>query len=125
MVAVPYPGRDLAWGKEERSLYYRLLAKAEKVHRVSDTYSQSLTLEAHLWQVARADVLLALWDYDFQGETFETMSCALESGKTVVNLWGEWCHLRDLRKLRRVTTLRTAAEVQPQGARVYEKKAQA
>ncbi len=120
-VAVPFPGRDHEWKKEERVHYYKFIARADRVHRISDRYHVLASLDAHLWQVDRADTLIALWDYDFRGETYDTMQYATQSEKQVVNLWEDWSLLREIRKTLRVRTL--PVPTPKVGARVYERKA--
>ena len=119
-VAVPFPGRDQEWKKEDRAHYYKLIAVADRVNRIAERYHVLATLDGHLWQVDRADILLALWDYDFQGETYDTMQYATRANKQVINLWEDWSHLRELRKTLRVRTV--PAPALKVGARVYERK---
>jgi uncharacterized phage-like protein YoqJ len=98
-VAIPYPGRDSSWGRKACILYLDLLARASEVYRISDCYSETAVLEGHFYRVDQAETILALWDYDFQGDTFRTIDYALKMGKTVANLWKEWQQLRALRKI--------------------------
>lgn len=120
IAAIPFRGRDQDWTKEERVHYYKLIGKAERVHCLSEQYHVLASLDGHCWQVDRAEVLIALWDYDFQGETYDTMQYATRSGKRVFNLWEQWSHLREIRKALRVRT--ASAPTPKSGARVYEIK---
>ncbi len=97
-VAIPYPGRDNVLKKDSLVLYYELLAKAEEVFQISDTYCDTAVMECNCWRVDRADALLALWDYEFFGETFQVIDYALKNNKEVVNLWKDWEHLYGLRR---------------------------
>lgn len=113
-VAIPYPGRDSGWNRNACILYLDLLARASEVYRVSDCYSETAVLEGHFYRVDSAETVLALWDYDFQGDTFRTIDYALKTGKTVSNLWKEWQQLCALRKTRpnvRVQDSRVGAQI--------------
>jgi hypothetical protein len=97
-VAIPYPGREVEWQREPRIRYYDLLARASEVYRVNDCYSDTSIMEGHQWRVQRAGLVLALWDYEFAGDTFSTIKYALQAGKKVVNLWQDWEALTNLRR---------------------------
>ena len=99
-VAIPFPGRDADWKREARLLYLDLLARACDVYRVSEEWSENAVMEGHFWRVDRAELLLALWDFEFQGDTFQTMSYGLQNDLKVVNLWNDWSHLYNLRRVR-------------------------
>jgi hypothetical protein len=70
------------------------------VYRVCDEWREEAVMEGHFWRVDRSELVLALWDYDFQGDTFQTMGYGLKGGRTVVNLWNDWTHLYSLRRAR-------------------------
>jgi hypothetical protein len=114
--AIPFPGRDAGWKREARLLYLDLLARAGDVYRICDEWSESAVMEGHFWRVDRAELLLGLWDFEFQGDTFQTMSYGLKSGVTVVNLWNDWSHLYNLRRTRPVVSIRNGKV----GAQVFE-----
>jgi hypothetical protein len=118
-VALPYPGRDSGWPRPTRLLYLDLLARAGEVYMVSDACDENAVLEGHRWRVDRAGLVLALWDYDFQGVTFQVVDYALCSGRQVTNLWQDWQRLFSLRKAR------PAVQVQKRaiGAQVFESRA--
>jgi len=120
-VALPFPGRDLEWNKEDRGVYYEMLAKAAEVYQVSDCYSENAILESHFWRVDRADIILALWDYEFRGNTFNTIDYGLKLGKEVVNLWKDWYSLYHLRKMYPSSYTRP----NKRGAQIFEGKGRA
>ena len=97
-VAIPYPGQDTTWRSNARSYYLDLISKADEVYRVSDYYSEGALLEGHLWRADRSDIVFALWEYEFEGETFDVLDYALAKGKRVVNLWEDWEHLVKMRE---------------------------
>jgi hypothetical protein len=118
-VAIPYPGRDAEWKRDACVFYLDLLARAAEVFRVSDSYSDTAVLEGHYWRVDQSNLVLALWDYDFYGDTFQAMDYALKSGKQVTNLWKDWQHLFSLRRIRPVVSV----QQRKIGAQIFEGKA--
>jgi hypothetical protein len=117
-VAIPYPGRDLEWEQRVRLGYLDLLARAGEVYRVSDAFTPDALLTGSCWRTSRADLILALWDFDFSGLTFQSLDYALKLEKTVVNLWKDWQHLYSLRKARPNVHVRA----QKVGAQVFESR---
>jgi hypothetical protein len=117
-VAIPYPGREVEWQREPRIRYYDLLARAAEVYRVADCYSNTAVMEGHCWRVDRADLVLALWDYEFTGDTFSTIRYALQAGKKVQNLWQDWDALYVLRK----PVFSFSLQKSRTGAQVYNRK---
>jgi uncharacterized phage-like protein YoqJ len=99
-VAIPFRGRNYDWNCDVNRLYHELLESAERIHCISDVYSDHVMIEDHLWRVGRSDAVLALWDYEFQGETFSVIDYALKSRKLVINLWKDWESLFRLRRHR-------------------------
>jgi hypothetical protein len=116
-VAIPYPGRDLEWKRELRIHYLDLLARASEVYQVAEFCNETALIESHLWRMERSDLMLALWDYEFEGEVFSIMSFALKNGKQVANLWEDWKHLYSLRRPQ--VTFVAQKRV---GAQVYQRK---
>lgn len=114
IVALPYPGRDTEWERDLRNLYVQLLAQAEEVFMVCDHPGREAEMEANAWRVDRSDRVVALWEYEFCGETFQTMNYALNNGKEVINLWEDWAHLYKLRRQRQ-----TVVTARKRGAQVY------
>jgi hypothetical protein len=115
-VAIPFPGRDADWKREARLLYLDLLARASDVYRVCDEWFEGAVMEGHFWRVDRSELVLALWDYDFQGDTFQTVSYGLKTSRTVVNLWSDWSHLYSLRRARPAVSIQNKKI----GAQVFE-----
>jgi uncharacterized phage-like protein YoqJ len=98
VVAFPYPGRDTEWSRESRILYYELLARAVEVFQVADSKYESAPLECHQWKIDRSDMVLALWDYEFESEVFQSIQYSLEKGVEVNNIWQDWHSLYSLKK---------------------------
>lgn len=117
-VAIPYPGRDQKWKGESRIRYYDALARAFEVYQVADNYEENVMLECHYWMVDRADMILALWSYEFFGETFNVIDYGIKNDITVTNLWRDWESLYTLKRTSRVKMGR----IQRGGAQVFESK---
>lgn len=117
-VAIPYPGRDAEWERDAHICYLDLMARSAEVYRVSECRSDTALLEGHYWRVYRADVVLALWEYDFQSEVFSVMNYATTSGKSVVNLWEDWQRLYKMRR----PVVNYAPKKKKLGAQVFERK---
>jgi uncharacterized phage-like protein YoqJ len=114
-IAIPYPGRDAEWSKESRIQYYELLSRADQVYQINDQFDEANRHEAHQWQIDRADIVLALWNYEFSGYVFEILDYALAKDVQVRNLWQDWRSLFELRKSQRTTYVTNKRE----GAQVF------
>jgi hypothetical protein len=97
-VVLPYRKRELFIRINFPEIYRDLLPKAKYIECLSETYYLDLDMECHIWRADRADLVLALWDYEFCGDTFQVIDHALKAGKKVVNLWEDWSRLYNLRK---------------------------
>lgn len=119
-VAIPFPGRDTALERESRLLYLDLLARAREVYRISECYNSTAWIDCHCWRVDQSGAVLALWEYEFSGETFKVMDYALKNDRQVINLWEDWFHLFNLRK--KNSSLYTPRR--SRGAQVFDGKRQ-
>jgi hypothetical protein len=117
--AVPFPGRDAEFEREDRVQYLDLLAHSSEVYRISECYTDTALLEGHLWQVDHAGMLLALWEYNFDSETFCVIDYAMKQNRQVINLWEDWQHLYSLRRLPPTPNLAGAST---RGAQVFNRK---
>lgn len=115
VVSLPYPGRDSYWERENRILYYELLSRAAEVYQIHDTYQASSMQECRFWQTDQSDLILALWDYEFEkDDVFDAIRYALDKNVKVNNLWQDWHSLSHLRKKAPTTVV-----VRHKGAQVY------
>lgn len=119
-VALPYPQREQFLRLSFPDLYKDLLPKARHIESVSKTQHKDADLECHRWRLSRADTILALWDYEFSGETFQVIDAGLKARKQVVNLWEDWSRLYSLRK-----ELDAVYRSQPaRGAQIFTQKSE-
>jgi hypothetical protein len=116
-VTIPFPKPGLTWQLEARKLYQKLLAQAGEARTVIQRSSPPVLPGDHAWRIDQADLILALWDYEFQGEAFAAIDYALKAGKKVVNLWQDWEAMLSLRKVYGL-----AYAPRRNGAQVYESR---
>jgi hypothetical protein len=114
-VTVPQPRREITWRAEALALQRELLAAAAEVRQPDPRGTPPGAAE--LRRVEEADLILALWNYDFSGETFSLIEHALKKGKQVVNLWRDWEAVLSLRKVYGLP-----APLKRSGAQIYEGK---
>ena len=117
-VAIPYPDYDIAWDRPVRISASGLMARAASIQQVSACEGREALMETHCWRVDRSDLLLALWNYDFYGETYDIMNYAMKCNRQVVNLWQDWEHMAKMRR----QVSRDDWDVHRRGAQVYESK---
>lgn len=82
------------------SLIRELLEKADERIVLADAGSYPRYMYWQNWRADQADLILALWDYNFQGEPFQMIEYALKKGKPVANLWWDWDILVHVRRNR-------------------------
>ena len=110
-VAVPFPRPNFFWHPDSEKLYMELLAGADEARKVKDP-----PVEIN-WRIAQANLILALWDYEFQGEVYTLVDQALRMGKKVANLWQDWEALLSLKKVYGVVY-----NLPKRGAQIYESR---
>jgi hypothetical protein len=110
-VALPYPGRDSEMSQEARVSYYELLSRAHEVYMISEQVSPAAWHECRCWQLDQSDMGLVLWDFSFEGEIFTAVKYGLDQGKTINNLWQDWCTLSNLRKIKNISYQNAGAQV--------------
>lgn len=94
--AIPFAGQELRWPGDSRKAYGTLLARANKVHVVSDGgYAAYKMHRRNEWMVNHSDKVVALYDGDPLGGTAACLHYAESQGKTVDNLWDKWKELNN------------------------------
>lgn len=92
--AVPYPGQELVWPDEDtRNLYRSLLGAAQRVVYVSQStggYAAKALQLRNQWIVDHSEKLIALWDEDEVGGTWNCVKYARSCGVEVINVWKDW-----------------------------------
>jgi len=82
-----YTGMASGFEAEDQLLYARLLERMDRVVMVSENYHKGCYLRRDEYMVRKADTVIAYWDLVPKGGTFYTVNKALESGKSVINLY--------------------------------------
>lgn len=89
--ALPFEGQESKWPADARKRYNAILARAKQVKVVcTGPYSPKQYIERDRWMVDNADAVLALWDGERKGGTFETIAYAREQDVPVLNVWNAW-----------------------------------
>jgi hypothetical protein len=109
-VEVPSPRMNHFWHPDSEKLYKELLADAKETRLPAEPAGDPYA------RIAQADLILALWDYEFQGEIYRMVNCALRMGKKVTNLWQDWEILLGLKKISGVLY-----NLPKQGAQIFER----
>lgn len=85
--AVPMKGQESLWPEASRLRYRELIARASRVIVVSDgEYHPSMMQIRNRWMVDNSDTLLACYNGDRSGGTFNCIKYATEVGRTIVRI---------------------------------------
>lgn len=120
-VAIPFPNRECDWPETMHHYYLDLLARSNDAYQVSDHYVIGAMMEANFWRADRSDLVLALWEYEFAGETFEVMDYAMQKGKQVLNLWEDWRNLFQMRRQSKFYNPAHHSDSRKGGAQVFRR----
>lgn len=91
VAAVPFHGQEKTWPPESQRLYRLLLSQSKETVLVnSGQYARWKLLRRNEWMVNRSDEMVALWDGEQKGGTFQCVMYARKKGKKVSNVWPEW-----------------------------------
>jgi len=88
VAAVPFKGQEGKWPQGSQKEFNRLLENATSVVYVSDGGYAAWKMQVrNEWMVDNADVILALYNGDTSGGTYNCIRYAEKKEKQVVNLW--------------------------------------
>jgi hypothetical protein len=99
-VALPYAGRDNSMAAGARIAYYELLSRSDEVYKISDVECPTAIFDCLCWQLDQSDMVLVLWDFNFEDDIFAAIKYGLDQRKTITNLWQDWQNLSNLRKIK-------------------------
>lgn len=89
--ALPFAGQEQRWPSLAQKRYNAILKRAKRVEVVCKTpYKPEHYITRDRWMVDNADGVLALWDGERKGGTFETIEYAKKSEVDVINTWNHW-----------------------------------
>jgi uncharacterized phage-like protein YoqJ len=90
IAAVPCHNYHVKWPNSSVSQYQSLLKQCSEVVIVTHAPYQPHYLQLrNQWMVDRADEILALFDGEKQGGTWNCIRYAMEKGKPIHNLWSQ------------------------------------
>lgn len=91
VACVPFAGQEAMWQMADQKEYRRLLTKAEKIHIVSKGgYHSKKMMDRNRWMVDNTEELLALWDGEPNGGTWQCVQYAERQNKPVHALWQKY-----------------------------------
>jgi len=86
IAAVPFQGQERMWPPASKSIYNKLLGRAEEVVIVCEgIYSPSKMQIRNEWMVDRCDQLIAIWD-GTKGGTGNCVAYALDLGRPIYRI---------------------------------------
>lgn len=88
--AVPFKGQESVWQPDQKYRYAQLLAKAQEIVVVSDEpYRPALMQIRNEWMVDHCDLLIAVWNGDKQGGTYNCVRYAVLMKRPVHSVFPE------------------------------------
>jgi uncharacterized phage-like protein YoqJ len=93
IAAIPFLGQEHIWPEKSQETYHDLLSHATEVVHVCKDIDEGIASAMdtrNRWMINRGDRLLALWDGERGGGTYNAVRYAQIKGKPVTNLWWSW-----------------------------------
>jgi uncharacterized phage-like protein YoqJ len=96
VAAIPFEGQEKRWPSDARAVYSALLAAASAVHIVCERWEVEgegipwAMQERNKWMVDNSGGVLALWNGDRKGGTFNCVQYAKEGRREIINVWADW-----------------------------------
>jgi len=82
-IAVPCQNQDLKWIEEDKERYRKILLKSDTVKILSDTYFPACMFERNKYMVDNSDLVIAIWNGEMSGGTFNTITYAKKNNKSI------------------------------------------
>lgn len=82
-IAVPCPKQDLKWKFEDKQSYALMIERADMVTQVSDKYTPSCMQKRNEYMVNKADKVIAFWNGEEHGGTWNTIQYCRKIGKEI------------------------------------------
>lgn len=96
VAAVPFVGFESRWPSASQEDFKKLIMAAEALYvvcedwQVADAGVPWALMERNKWMVDNSTDLLALWNGDRHGGTFNCIQYAKEGRRNIVNVWSAW-----------------------------------
>lgn len=88
---IPFRGQEKMWPPSSQEVYRDLLSRAHSVHIVCPgEYAAWKMQKRNEEMVDHATHVLALWNGDKSGGTWNCLEYAYGTGKPVINAWAKW-----------------------------------
>lgn len=81
--AIPCPNQTLKWASTEIDRYNRILGNADKITLVNDHYFSACMLVRNRYMVDHSDTVLAIWNGEESGGTWQTIKYARSQNKKI------------------------------------------
>ena len=81
--AIPCPNQTLKWASTEIDRYNRILGNADKITLVNDHYFSACMLVRNRYMVGHSDTVLAIWNGEKSGGTWQTIKYARSQNKKI------------------------------------------
>ena len=83
-IAVPCRNQDLKWDKADKKRYEKILNGADFVNVLSESYTYFCMQKRNEYMVEKADLVLAFWNGEESGGTWNTMNYAKRKVKQLL-----------------------------------------
>ena len=83
-IAVPCRNQDLKWSKNDKERYAGILKSADIVNVLSENYTSFCMQKRNEYMVDKAALVLAFWNGEESGGTWNTINYAERKGKQLV-----------------------------------------
>jgi hypothetical protein len=90
IAAIPYEGQESRWPEDAQKTYRNVRDHAFEVVVLRTKYSSNVHQIRDEWMVDHATKMVALWDGEPKGGTWNTIEYADKVNKPWINLWSEW-----------------------------------
>lgn len=90
VAAVPFSRQPRPWSPEAQAYYRKLLDRSVRVHVVCDVYHPQAFQERNEWMVDYSHRIMALFDGQKGGGTYNCIRYASELNRPIDNLWKEF-----------------------------------
>lgn len=94
LMAIPFVGQEKVWpeiGTYSQEFYNNLKTEAHEIHIICkggyEPYKMQVRNE---WMVNNADMILAMWNGEKSGGTFNCIEYAEKKKKKIINLWEKY-----------------------------------
>ena len=83
-IAVPCRNQDLKWSKDDKKRYAEILKSADVVNALSESYTSSCMQKRNEYMVDKSDIVLAFWNGEESGGTWNTINYAERKSKQLI-----------------------------------------